>query len=350
MAPVIRSYSLDTIKKKFHIWSRYAFDFGLLLALIFSDDVIDLVPVRKRLIWADDRSIAHPLTLSRNAMYPSKYLPIYNFFIPAGFILVTALFSRTNLFKRVSTNQEIDEEHAKEDRIQSVVRAILGLMMSVTVTLYITCIIKHSVGRLRPDFLARCDPAPIIISDRSPFHTSLITECRGDPKVILEGRKSFPSGHASFSFAGLTFATLYAIRELNILGGVFFAHRALYAAAPVSFASLIAGSRIVENWHHWEDVLAGSFLGIIIAYCTFRLYFGTIERCKAHLGLNGMKRLPSDSANPYELFSTKNRESNEEMNQMLSNVHGCLNVSGENDLEPNVVSRFPTVQNGGWGS
>jgi phosphatidate phosphatase len=39
--------------------------------------------------------------------------------------------------------------------------------------------------------------------------------CDGDPKVIREARKSFVSGHTSFSFYCATFLTVYLQTRLN---------------------------------------------------------------------------------------------------------------------------------------
>lgn len=53
---------------------------------------------------------------------------------------------------------------------------------------------KNWAGRLRPDFLSRCQ------------WNNVKLKCTGDAQQILEGRRSFPSGHAAHSFAGGMFA------------------------------------------------------------------------------------------------------------------------------------------------
>ncbi|GJN34229.1 hypothetical protein PR202_gb22875 [Eleusine coracana subsp. coracana] len=67
--------------------------------------------------------------------------------------------------------------------------------------LVITDAIKDGVGRPRLDFFWRCFPDGNDVYDN--ITTGVI--CHGEKSVIKEGHKSFPSGHTSWSFAGLGF-------------------------------------------------------------------------------------------------------------------------------------------------
>merc|ERR1712187_579288 len=66
--------------------------------------------------------------------------------------------------------------------------------------LTLVCVVKNNVGRLRPDFLARCVPSN--------------GECTRHGPDVIEGRKSFPSGHTCLSFAGLAYLSLYIAAKL----------------------------------------------------------------------------------------------------------------------------------------
>ena len=83
---------------------------------------------------------------------------------------------------------------------------ILGLLISVVLTTFLTDVIKNSVGRPRPDLIARCKPKV-----GTPEHELVTIEvCTEKSHHILhDGWRSFPSGHSSLAFSGLGFLALY---------------------------------------------------------------------------------------------------------------------------------------------
>ncbi|KAF9173600.1 hypothetical protein BGX20_002737 [Mortierella sp. AD010] len=89
---------------------------------------------------------------------------------------------------------------------------ILGLLVSVLLTTIFTQVIKVTVGKHRPDFLSRCQPmlngAPL--TQDEPLHLWTIDVCsQTDHAILKDGFRSFPSGHASTSFAGLFYISLW---------------------------------------------------------------------------------------------------------------------------------------------
>ncbi|KAJ3397456.1 hypothetical protein HDU92_007845 [Lobulomyces angularis] len=159
------------------------------------------------------------------------------------------------------------------------------MIMSQLFTLLITTLLKLSVGRLRPDFLDRCNPEGWNTTDISvltSFPPPLLT-CRGDPAIINEGRVSFPSGHASSSFTGAfvwaawIFLVLHRARcdfsSKDFFFSVWF--KAFLAMIPLSYASYIGISRIEQMVHHPTDVIAGAVIGAFIGL--FFFYFVFLE-------------------------------------------------------------------------
>ena len=137
--------------------------------------------------------------------------------------------------------------------------AILGLMSSLASTLLAVCLVKNQVGRLRPDFLDRCKLVGGV--------------CTGNAHDIMEGRKSFPSGHTALSFAGLGFLSLYLAARLSQVRGFGELWKVVVVLTPWFCALFVGLSRIADYWHHWEDVLVGGVIGHVIAYAMYRLRF-----------------------------------------------------------------------------
>ncbi|XP_052176626.1 lipid phosphate phosphatase 2-like [Diospyros lotus] len=148
--------------------------------------------------------------------------------------------------------------------------AVLGLLFSVLITGVITDSIKDAVGRPRPNFFWRCfsDGMPVFNpSDMDVMCTNT------NLKVIKEGYKSFPSGHTSWSFAGLGFLSLYLsgkIRAFDHRGNVV---KVCIVIMPYLMAILVGVSRVSDYWHHWTDVFAGAIIGTIISSLCYLHFF-----------------------------------------------------------------------------
>ncbi|XP_049357022.1 probable lipid phosphate phosphatase 4 isoform X3 [Solanum verrucosum] len=146
--------------------------------------------------------------------------------------------------------------------------AILGILYSVLVTAVITDSIKDAVGRPRPNFFYRCFPDGI-----EAFQPNGDVNCHGDPKVVKEGYKSFPSGHTSWSFAGLAFLSWYLCGKVKAFDRRGHAAKLCIVLLPLLFAALVGISRIDDYWHHWTDVFTGSIIGSVVASLCYLLFF-----------------------------------------------------------------------------
>ncbi|KAK3421608.1 putative lipid phosphate phosphatase 3, chloroplastic isoform X1 [Eucalyptus grandis] len=145
---------------------------------------------------------------------------------------------------------------------------ILGLLYSVLITGVMTDAIKDATGRPRPDFFWRCFPNGTEIYDNLGN-----VVCHGNELIIREGYKSFPSGHASWSFAGLGFLSLYLCGKIRAFDRKGHIAKLCIIFLPLLLASLVAISRVDDYWHHWQDVFAAGFLGLIVATFCYHQFF-----------------------------------------------------------------------------
>lgn len=169
---------------------------------------------------------------------------------------------------------------------------ILGLLIALALTSFVTDVLKNAVGRPRPDLLARCKPAPGTPTDVL-VGVDVCTETRHH--VLHDGWRSFPSGHSSFSFAGLGYLSLFLAGQTRVFvvgagsgeeGKAVFARgdlvRALLCLAPLGGAAMIAISRCEDYRHDVWDVCTGALLGYVVAYWSYRRYWPSLSswRCQ----------------------------------------------------------------------
>ncbi|ONI17257.1 hypothetical protein PRUPE_3G148800 [Prunus persica] len=185
--------------------------------------------------------------------------------------------------------------------------AILGLLFSVLITGVITDAIKDAVGRPRPDFFWRCFPDGKDVYDQLGN-----VVCHGKKSVIKEGHKSFPSGHTSWSFAGLGFLSLYLSGKIKVFDRKGHVAKLCIVFLPLLFASLVGVSRVDDYWHHWQDVFAGGLLGWG-PYAYFQVLEESRSVTQAATIVNGSN-----------VQVTEARVENQEDE---TSIHGCMGLS-----------------------
>jgi membrane-associated phospholipid phosphatase len=206
---------------------------------------------------------------------PTWTLPFLGIFIPLGIIVLVASSSPPRASS--TTDEPTDPGSAEPPPASSPLfsselrRASAGLCLSVALGFAVTNALKVSVGAFRPDFAARCWP-PDGASPR--WAAPGRPECApsANPRAVAEGRKSFPSGHASMAFSGLAYASAYVATKLRVFDGSLATDpsrastpRLLCALAPVALAAAVAVSRERDYWHHAEDARVGSAVGAVSA-------------------------------------------------------------------------------------
>ncbi|KAL7568540.1 hypothetical protein ACA910_002653 [Epithemia clementina (nom. ined.)] len=188
---------------------------------------------------------------------------------------------------------------------------LCAYLVAFSINSIVTDSVKLYVGYLRPIFYEMCQP--------DEGYSECMAENGGGNYI----RKSFPSGHASFSFNGLTLLTLYIhsrfgmgqrtrdlrrqrrlamIESSTSMGGerlvtdsnnnnnremvedastlleqtldVQARIISLLSLLPMGLALFIATSRIVDNLHFPADVVGGAVVGASIASFIHGLWFG----------------------------------------------------------------------------
>jgi diacylglycerol diphosphate phosphatase / phosphatidate phosphatase len=215
-----------------------------------------ITPVHRQ-FTLDNLSIQHPhAEIERVSSFQNV---IYAGFTPLGILIVWSILARSSLHKGHVT--------------------ILGLLISISLTSFLTHVVKNAIGRPRPDLIARCKPAP-----GTPAHDLIgIEVCtETDHHTLHDGWRSFPSGHSSFAFSGLGYLVLFLAGQLQTLRPRADLARVLVTFAPLLGAMLIAMSRMADYRHDVYDVSIGSILGMSIAFFAYRRYFRSLRDTRCH--------------------------------------------------------------------
>ncbi|GAB7339104.1 hypothetical protein MBLNU457_5755t2 [Dothideomycetes sp. NU457] len=244
-------------------------------------------------------------------------LVVVSLIAPAVIIAVIALA----FFPPLSTRSQMKSGNFWRLKFWEFNAAWMGLGLSYVLAFFITQGIKNIFGKPRPDLLARCQPDLTNISQyvvggygqdisgRWTLVSSAICT-QPDQSVLNEGFRSFLSGHASASWAGLLYLSLWLALKLNVSIPIIQpyankdeddsresdlpihrnAHHIRTSSSappifgiviiliPISVAIYICSTRWVDFKHHGFDIISGSILGILTAWFGFRMYHSSLTQ------------------------------------------------------------------------
>lgn len=258
---------------------RFFFDvvcllvFGLPLWLFNSDTV----PVTKVGYFCSDTSIKYPY---KNGQIPSFALFLEGFFT---FAIVSCLVESFIILRAQKKLGGIQSESKNSMGLQitfEVYRVVGYLLIGSCANNFFTDVGKHTVGRLRPHFLDVCNSSVTCTADNAnEYITDFTCQNTEHPLIpkekfedrLLDARKSFPSGHASFAlFVSMYFVLYLEYRTRYFVEFRLFRH--LLQVGAVAWALWVCGTRIVDFKHRFSDVAAGMIVGTFTALCTFFVY------------------------------------------------------------------------------
>ncbi|KAG8517367.1 Phospholipid phosphatase 4, partial [Galemys pyrenaicus] len=157
---------------------------GLMCLSLFRFSFTEFLDPFQRVIQPEEIWLyKNPLVQSDNI--PTRLMFAISFLTPLAVICVVKIIRRT------------DKTEIKEAFLGRVSTVPVSGAVSLALALNGVCTntIKLIVGRPRPDFFHRCFPDGVMNSEM---------HCTGDPGLVSEGRKSFPSIHSSCKFGGQT--------------------------------------------------------------------------------------------------------------------------------------------------
>ncbi|KAL5457247.1 hypothetical protein EMCRGX_G034494 [Ephydatia muelleri] len=225
--------------------------------------------VTKRGFYCDDESIRYP--------YRPDTVPTWALVVGSVGIPLVALVAG-NIYEAIPGVWR--EAKGRNERAPIVLKGIrippwilrLGYQVrwfaiGMLATLMLTQLLKIMGGRLRPHFLAVCQPdfAAINCTDVSGFPAYITSYQCKEPESsssLINARLSWPSGHSSTAAFGLIFASLYfaSIPSFYCRSGV----KLVLFITPILLSVMVASSRITDFRHHPTDVLSGYILGLLV--------------------------------------------------------------------------------------
>ncbi|KAH8275625.1 hypothetical protein KR026_011869, partial [Drosophila bipectinata] len=225
----------------------------------------------KRGFFCDDESLKHPFHDSTVRNWMLYFIGVI---IPVGVIVAVEVIISQDKAKTDNGNtmgrRYVFMNRELPDWLIECYKKLGIYAFGAVVSQLTTDIAKYSIGRLRPHFIAVCQP---VLSDGStcddPRNVGKYIEdftCKGvgsSARMLKEMRLSFPSGHSSFTFFAMVYLALYLQARMTWRGSKLLRHFLQFVFIMVAWYTAL--SRVSDYKHHWSDVLAGSLIGSLCA-------------------------------------------------------------------------------------
>lgn len=285
----------------------YIFDWVVVVIVAAGGGVLNYISGFHRPFSLADASIAYP---SKADIVSIPVVVIIALVVPAAVIAVLNLSAVLALRDRA-------EKHRFRTVLWEIHVGWLGLCAGLAVTLFVTSGLKDLVGKPRPNLLARCEADLSHISQYivGGFGDSLNSEagslvtsaiCKQSNKRLLDDSfAAFPSGHSSFSSAGLVYLSLWLCARFSL--GIPYLDlsspraqlrsgkrnmtvsaldrqaapplwQIASAFVPIIAALFVCASRYADFHHAGFDIISGAVIGTIFGWSSFRMFHLPVRR------------------------------------------------------------------------
>ncbi|XP_045063750.1 phospholipid phosphatase 3 isoform X2 [Coregonus clupeaformis] len=242
---------IDNTKRKLLI----GLDLFCLLLVMLPGLVLHRSSVRpyQRGFYCSDVSLRYSY---KSSTIPSSVLTAVGLIVPSVAIVMGECY-------RIHQRMEGSKSFIGNPYVSSLYKQVGVFIFGCAISQSFTDIAKVSVGRMRPHFLDVCNPDWSAINCSLGYITSYT--CNGPESKVQEARKSFFSGHASFSMFTMLYLAFYLQSRFTWRGARLL--RPLVQFTLLMMAFYTGLSRVSDHKHHPTDVLAGFVQGALVAYC-----------------------------------------------------------------------------------
>ncbi|CAI9633721.1 acid phosphatase vanadium-dependent haloperoxidase [Alternaria burnsii] len=201
--------------------ASYIFDWIVIIAIAAIAGGWEYVEPFKRPFSPVNLDISYPYQTSE--MIPTWLLVVVSLIAPAAIVFIVCLIWVPGPTAERGTPKSLIWRR----KLWEWNTGWMGLALSLATAFLITQGMKNLFGKPRPDLLSRCRPdltriGATTISPLGEFYQPqwvLVTAeicTQPDSDILKDGFKSFPSGHASFSWAGLLYLTLFLASKFSV--------------------------------------------------------------------------------------------------------------------------------------
>ncbi|XP_015790179.1 phospholipid phosphatase 1-like [Tetranychus urticae] len=241
------------------------------VALIILVALLVLVTAAKpyrRGFWCSDETIKYK---KQKETVDVKQLALLCALLPFIVIIITEIVASKKVEKLILSKLKKQNNRRSSSEPESSFWANLGSVtyswfFTLSLTALITGVIKVQVGRLRPVFYLMCLP-DVSCSDpvNQGVYLTNYTCTAANESTENFIRSSFPSGHTSYTISSMLFLIIYYSKRFNVDKNNDW--RFLIALIQTGFLSIalyVGLSRVADNIHHWQDVLGGFIIGVVV--------------------------------------------------------------------------------------